>query len=149
MALEEKSGDKLSQDPKGARASVESSLNGTHRDIFNRAISNVLSTDIAEITYAQIIDGLPLADVVQDTANGGLPDAHPIHDAHSELCPGVLEKARAYREAFEPGTLHLDASVRNTRKVLSLGASLTFHFVAHRRLPRCVAWIEGFQDTPG
>jgi len=66
---------------------------------------------MAETTYTQIIDGLPLADVVQDTANGGLSNDHPIHDAHTELCPGVIEKTRGLRANFEPSILALDAAV--------------------------------------
>jgi hypothetical protein len=58
------------------KISIES-LDGQHRDIFTRAVTNVLSTDIAVLTYAQIIDGLPLTDVAQDTSGGGLPDMHP------------------------------------------------------------------------
>lgn len=86
-------------------------LGGAHHDALIRAISNVLSTEIAEETYAQIIDGLPLASVVQDTANGGLPDDHPIHDAHLDFCPGVLEKTREFRREFDISSLKIGSAV--------------------------------------
>ena len=47
----------------GFRKVSAASLEEQHRDIFVRAVSNVLSTEIAELTYAQIIDGLPLSSV--------------------------------------------------------------------------------------
>ncbi|KAK3984274.1 hypothetical protein QBC44DRAFT_301646 [Cladorrhinum sp. PSN332] len=69
------------------------SLGQEHRDILVRAINNVTSTEIALLTFAQIIDGLPIADVAFDKRSTGLWDGHPV-DEHEELCPGVMEKAR-------------------------------------------------------
>ncbi|KPM41335.1 hypothetical protein AK830_g5240 [Neonectria ditissima] len=116
MALEDrsavKSADIVSADfaPKVA---IQQHLGGPHLDIFNRALWNVTSTEIAEITYAQIVDGLPLADVVQDSGNAQvpLPYEHPIYDAHTELCPGALEKTREFRVSFDPSSLQMDATL--------------------------------------
>lgn len=91
--------------------SVEMSLSGAHLNTFEKAISNILSTPIAEETYAQIIDGLPLTHVAQDSANEELPPDHPIHDEHAELCSGVLEKAQEFKAKFTPGSLKLDTTV--------------------------------------
>lgn len=93
-------------------------LGGAHHDVLIRAISNVLSTKIAEETFAQIIDGLPLASVVQDTSDGGLTDDHPIHDAHKELCPGVLEKTREFRRDVDLSLIKLDSTVSDVRGLL-------------------------------
>ena len=41
-------------------------LDGPHQQAVRLAISNILNTEIAETTYAQIVDGLPLIDVVRD-----------------------------------------------------------------------------------
>ena len=41
-------------------------LDEPHRDAVESAISKILSTEIAETTYAQIVDGLPLPEVLKD-----------------------------------------------------------------------------------
>lgn len=86
-------------------------LDGDHHDLFTRAISRVLSTEIAEQTYAQIIDGLPLTGVIYESGGGSLPRDHPLHDVHHELCPGVLDKTRQFREEFDPQILSIDSRV--------------------------------------
>lgn len=85
-----------------------------HRDIITRAISNVLSTEIAAVTYAQIVDGLPLASVIHTTSGSMLPKEHPVRNAHKELCLGVLEMAKDFRARFDPASLELDISVSKT-----------------------------------
>ena len=52
------------------RISLASLGEGPHRDTLDRAIRNVLPTDISEITLAQIVDGLPLSEVERDTYTG-------------------------------------------------------------------------------
>ncbi|MBE3046886.1 hypothetical protein IMZ48_31030 [Candidatus Bathyarchaeota archaeon] len=95
-----------------ARATINSALGGDHLAIFSRAVMNTLETEISEGTFAQIIDGLPIASVVLDTAGDTLPNDHPVHKTHKKLCPGVLEKARGFRDRFDPGTLQVNATVR-------------------------------------
>lgn len=68
-----------------------------HHAIFVRAITNVLSTRLSLETYAQIIDGLPIADVAWDRRSPGIFGNHPIDD-HEELCPGAMEKACELRD---------------------------------------------------
>lgn len=86
-------------------------LDQEHREPLTRAIHNVLSTEVAEITYAQIIDGLPLTSVAYDTSAGDLPEDHPLHDIHSELCPGMLDKARELRSELNLEILKFDSRV--------------------------------------
>jgi len=93
------------------KSSIEIALGVPHRGIFDRAILNVLSTDLAKLTYAQIIDGFPLASVARETVGNGLPDSHPLFDTHKELCPGVLEKTEEFWAQFYPGSLELDVNV--------------------------------------
>jgi hypothetical protein len=69
-----------------------------------RAIDNVLATDEAILTYAQIIDGLPTADVSYDRRVTGIHGNHPI-DEHEELCPGALDKARELCPQWDPAML--------------------------------------------
>ncbi|KAL2200150.1 hypothetical protein P885DRAFT_73983 [Corynascus similis CBS 632.67] len=52
--------------PKARKLFLED-LGGEHRRLLIRAIERVLSTEVAEFTYAQVIDGLPTSDVAFDT----------------------------------------------------------------------------------
>jgi len=72
-----------------------SKLNDPHRHALVQAINNVLSTEIALDTYAQIIDGLPTAEVGFDRRSHHIWDGHAV-DEHVELCPGAMEKAREF-----------------------------------------------------
>ncbi|KAK3682229.1 hypothetical protein B0T22DRAFT_413389 [Podospora appendiculata] len=104
------------------KISVEAGLIGPHLDAFIRATSNVLATKIAEETYAQIVDGLPLAHVVQDGANEELPRNHPIYDHHKELCPGVEDKLREIRQNMDLGSLQLEADLVGAYRASSPGS---------------------------
>ncbi|KAI8292453.1 hypothetical protein K4K60_006014 [Colletotrichum sp. SAR11_57] len=105
------------------RISIDVGLgDGDHRDTFTRALWNVLGTEVAEITFAQIVDGLPLAEVAQDSGNGSLLNEHPIHDLHQQLCPGVIEKTHEFRDKFDPGTIQIDSKLINDYRAASLGS---------------------------
>ena len=93
------------------KQTIGTSVGGEHLAIFSRAVLNSLETGLAEETFAQIIDGVPIARVVRDTRADTLPKGHPVHEKHKELCPGALEKAREFRQRFDPGTLQFDAAV--------------------------------------
>lgn len=86
-------------------------LDGEHRQLLERAISRILFTELAEVTYAQIIDGLPIADVAYDS-RGPPHGGHPIDGGHEELCPGMLDKARQFRADFQPDVLVFNSKVR-------------------------------------
>ena len=90
---------------------VIGSLEGAHRTSVLRAIANVLATPTAEITYAQIIDGLILSDVAFDIYDGNIAPLHPLIDEHKDLCPGVLERARELRISFDASALEMDSTV--------------------------------------
>ncbi|KAK3899210.1 hypothetical protein C8A05DRAFT_46661 [Staphylotrichum tortipilum] len=77
---------------------------------FRRAISNVLSTELALSTFAQIVDGLPTADIAFDRRFHGLDNDHPV-DEHEELCPGVMEWTREIRDQFNPSILMFDPTL--------------------------------------
>lgn len=93
-------------------------LDGPHQEAVRLSISNILTTEIAETTYAQIIEGLPLIDVVRDVYGDLLCDDHPIC-AHTELSAGVLETARRFRTGFDPGTLRFDSTVISHSYILT------------------------------
>jgi len=74
-------------------------------------MSNVLSSEVAELTYAQIIDGLPLSAVEKDTYAGSLHDDHPLHSKHIKLCPGVLKRSRGLCTSFDANSLQIDPNL--------------------------------------
>lgn len=79
-------------------------MDNAHRDIFSRAISVILSTEICESTYTQIVDGLPTPGIFRDRYNRGLDIRHPLIK-HTMLCPGVMDKTRQFRGSFDPRIL--------------------------------------------
>lgn len=87
-------------------------LDGECRELVARALRNTLSTEIVQSTLAQIVDGLPLPSVLEDT-HGGLdlrPD-HPLF-THELLCPGAFEKTKQLLERFNIDDLRFNTSVR-------------------------------------
>ncbi|RGP78981.1 hypothetical protein FLONG3_2887 [Fusarium longipes] len=90
-------------------------LDEDHRQILDRAIRNILSTEVAELTYAQILDGLPTEDSLWDGFD--FVEDHPVQTIeHDEICPGFLEKARELRGQFQFDRLHLEPKVIQTMK---------------------------------
>ncbi|KAK3313960.1 hypothetical protein B0H66DRAFT_567468 [Apodospora peruviana] len=120
-AQEEPDYRELALKAKQSRQSLDT-LDDAHRVPLTRAISNVLTTEIAETTYAQIIDGLPLASVADDTPGGILSPAHPIN-RHKTLCPGALDKTRLFRAEFDPGSLRFDASLLSAYQATTSGSA--------------------------
>lgn len=99
-------------------------LDGEHRQLLVRAIAAILSSELAEITYAQIIDGLPIGDVAYDSRRQPY-DGHPIDHAHEELCPGMLDKAREFRDGFQPEVLTFNSQVSRSEHI----GPTRFHFI--------------------
>ncbi|KAL1867514.1 hypothetical protein Daus18300_006358 [Diaporthe australafricana] len=100
---------------------AEQVLDDDHLAAYVRAITNVLSTELAESTFAQLVDGLPLWDVVCALHHYGLEEDEPVFK-HRELCPGVLEKTRAYRAAFAPETLDIRTNVLHRYQSAPVGS---------------------------
>lgn len=89
---------------------AEQALDKDHLAAYARALTNVLSTELAESTFAQLIDGLPLWDVVSALGHYGLDREEPVFK-HRELCPGVLQETRAFLANFYHGTLDIRTEV--------------------------------------
>lgn len=89
---------------------MEHALDKAHLAAFERAVTNVLSTDIAQSTFAQLVDGLPLWDVVYILESYGISREEPVYK-HRKLCPGALENTRAFRSAFEPRVMEIRTDV--------------------------------------
>ncbi|KAK4245686.1 hypothetical protein C7999DRAFT_42773 [Corynascus novoguineensis] len=110
--------------PKARKLFLED-LAGDHRRLLIRAIERVLSTEVAEFTYAQIIDGLPTGDVAvnsRDQPYGYDQHLHPIYSAHDELCPGTIEEARQFRHEFQPEILAFDSKLLHEYRACSPGS---------------------------
>ncbi|QGI69362.1 hypothetical protein CEK26_013319 [Fusarium fujikuroi] len=87
-------------------------LDGYHYDSLSVALRNVLDTDIALTTFAQIIDGLPTADVVWDRYSATYEPSHPIIN-HKTLCEGAFEKAKTFRAQFSMAGVMVDLEKLN------------------------------------
>ncbi|KAF4450476.1 hypothetical protein F53441_6475 [Fusarium austroafricanum] len=87
-----------------------------HRDVLDKAIRNVLSTELAQFTYAQIIDGLPIADVAWDRRLPRIMGEHIIDD-HETLCPGALENAQEYYKKWDPSFIKFNPDARDIEAV--------------------------------
>ncbi|KAK4180584.1 hypothetical protein QBC36DRAFT_354511 [Triangularia setosa] len=84
----------------------------TYYSLFIRAMNNVLSTELAQFTYAKIIDGLPIEDVTWDRRVPAVYDNHPI-EHHPDLYPRALDCACKHKEeiyffipSFNPGLIN-------------------------------------------
>jgi hypothetical protein len=93
-------------------------LHGIHREILQRAIYRVISTETAKTTYAQILDGLPIRAVAHDASGRRPYGDHPINWAHEELCPGIMDKMHEFGNSFSPDrTLKFDATVNSSHLI--------------------------------
>ncbi len=101
----------IAADVESTKRSI-TSLQDRHKEVFMRAIANVLSSHIAKTTYGQIIDGLPLSNVVLDTYGSIVCPRHPLLDQHLGLSGEVLNKASQLCSDFDPATLKMDLAVR-------------------------------------
>jgi hypothetical protein len=85
-------------------------LDVEHRQILGQAVKNILNTDVAEFTYAQILDGLPTEKSVRESFS--YVEDHPAGTAnHDELCPGFIDKARKFRAEFQSSQLRFHSQV--------------------------------------
>ncbi len=103
--------DALSASP-GPPEQPVSTLRTPHREVLARAVANILSSSAAKQTYAQIVDGLPLADVAWDRHAGCLCLHHPLLNEHKELCSSVAEETEGLLSSFDLGSLLMPSEVR-------------------------------------
>ncbi|KAK8068465.1 hypothetical protein PG996_007577 [Apiospora saccharicola] len=85
-------------------------LDSQHRNTLDDAISHIIGTQAALETYAQIIDGLPLAHITRNRYKSKHHNEHPIH-AHIELRDGAEDIAISMRETFDLTQLSFDSKV--------------------------------------
>ncbi|KAH7125827.1 hypothetical protein EDB81DRAFT_698246 [Dactylonectria macrodidyma] len=76
-------------------------LDVQHQKVFTQALMNILSTNVAGFTYAQILDGLPTEESLLESYV--FMESHPVYKLnHSKLCDGFLEKAKKFKAQFDP-----------------------------------------------
>lgn len=73
-------------------------------------MTNVLATDLAELAFAQLFDGLPLWEVAIDMSRHIHTREEPVCK-HRELCPGAMDQARALRQTFDPLIMEIRSDV--------------------------------------
>lgn len=95
--------------PAGPGVSAEG-LGPEHHNALVRAIRNVLSTALAERTFAQLLDGIPLATTVLEMRGSLILVDHPLH-SHNSLCAGAMERAKILRDTFDPSILRFSPTV--------------------------------------
>lgn len=84
------------------------SLDREHLASFKQALANLLSTPIAEFTYAQIVDGMPTSYTYM--TDHDFYDEFPVLN-HENLCPGIMDKTRAIRSQFDVLSLKFELKV--------------------------------------
>ncbi|KAI7783815.1 hypothetical protein LA080_011288 [Diaporthe eres] len=89
---------------------VDSVLDKDHQKVFTAALSNILQTELAETTLAQIVDGLPLEHVAFSLRGHRYTSDDPVATL-TELCPGAIEKTKAFREGFDPALMTVRTDV--------------------------------------
>lgn len=91
-----------------------------HLAHFRRAMFNVLCAPGAEFTFAQINDGQPTSNVYEDDHyfREVLPVMH-----HENMCPGSIEKTRAFRSGFDIFDLKFDAKAIQAYQDTVLGTA--------------------------
>lgn len=101
-------------------------LDVPHRNAVAAAVSRILSTEIAETTYAQIVDGLPFPGVLTDVYGDLICPDHPIHQ-HKQHENDTLDIVRRLHDEFDPHILQFDVPVSYLRLIpprLSTGIGL-------------------------
>lgn len=86
------------------------SLGAEHEESFRRALSNLFATDLVERAYAQILDGLPTEESLEDSYL--YMKGHPVYEIpHTNICNGFIEKVQEFRDRFDPSQLEFEPSV--------------------------------------
>jgi hypothetical protein len=82
-----------------------------HDELLSRAVRNVLSTEIAEKTMAQLVDGLPIAGNNVKHRGALVERTHVLFTEHPMLCSAAAEKTRLLLDNFTTDQLSLDQTV--------------------------------------
>lgn len=95
------------------------SLDAEHQASFKHAMANLLSTPIAEFTYAQIVDGMPISNIYKEDHR--FCEGFPVLD-HKDLCPGTMDKTRAFRSQFDIDSVEFEPKLLQAYQNTSPGS---------------------------
>ncbi|KAL2121875.1 hypothetical protein VTJ04DRAFT_2330 [Mycothermus thermophilus] len=85
-----------------------STLSPPKREMLERAIKNIMSTDLCRETFAQVVDGLPLSHAAFE-ARVFLCMYHPLLNDHKELCNGVVDETEKLCSEIDIASLLVSA----------------------------------------
>ncbi|PMD45894.1 hypothetical protein L207DRAFT_450068 [Hyaloscypha variabilis F] len=80
-----------------------SNVSTDHLKAFENVLSRIFSTDLAQLTYSQILDGLPVRDVWMVYAH-----YRSDIDQHHEPCSESIEIWKAFRDSFQTQKLQFN-----------------------------------------
>lgn len=91
------------------KATVKDLGSGEHFAVYTRALERVMSTDVSQSTFAQLVDGAPLSQTLFSMP--GRPElSHPVYE-HSKLCDGVHGKIGQILDTSNLHVLQFDFDV--------------------------------------
>lgn len=86
-----------------------SALDSLHADAFKQGLARLFSTDVAEFTFAEILDGVPTESSYLEFHLAPSPkhrEGHPVFGlSHTSFCHGVIRRLRDFRDNFDPLSL--------------------------------------------
>lgn len=87
-----------------------STVDSEHATAFKQGLARLLSTEVAETTYSEILDGLPTIDSFREFHFR--QKEHPVDVLdHASRCPGVVKKTQKFREGSDPSQLTISSTV--------------------------------------
>ncbi|KAK4149612.1 hypothetical protein C8A00DRAFT_18719 [Chaetomidium leptoderma] len=110
-------------------ARLDAILDKQHCGVLDRAVRNVLGTDLVLETCAQIADGLPLASVANDHYGLRGHRRHGVHHPisnHTSLCLGAEEAARDFLSGFAIDILNFDNKLLQAYQSAAPGYSIFY-----------------------
>ncbi len=105
-----------------------SGLQDRHYEILTRALTNALSSSVAQSTNGQIVDGLPFLWSHEIRIATSLCRDHPLLNQHHQLSPEVLDTVGERYSSFSPAMLCVDTSVGLFHPI-ALASYLIFTYV--------------------
>lgn len=108
------------------KATINDLGSGEHFALYTRSLERVMSTDISQSIFAQLVDGAPLSQTLS-LMPGGPEPSHPVYE-HSKLCDGVHERVEQILDASNLHVLQFDFDVSQsptTQSTRGVGLTLT------------------------
>lgn len=101
----------------GPTSQIGHVLTGQHCNAVVLAVSNVLATENAQLTMAQLFDGLPILAVARKSRALYIHKDHPLCQQHTNLCAGALDEAKAWIADLNISEVELEAWVKHIVKI--------------------------------